>query len=97
MNTNDVAPIAARAAAVKSALIDQGAIADDGLDQQAGQRGGNPQRRQIIERGAERLEDTAHIRILQRKADLDAEKAKTDIDEPRKGLTRFFHLSDPLS
>ena len=63
-------------------------MADDRLDEQPGQRGGDPQQRQIVNLDAQRLEDTAHVRILQREADLDAEEAEADVPQPDEPLAR---------
>ena len=59
-------------------------------DEQAGKRRGDPERRQIVDLGAEGLEDPAHVRILQREADLDAEEAERDVPQPRPALPRLL-------
>ncbi len=70
-------------------------MADDRLDEQAGERRGDPERGQRFEFGAERLEDAAHIGILQREADLDSQKAEADVPQAAKALCRLFHISLP--
>src|SRR3546814_18203212 len=71
-------------------------MADDRLDQQPGQRRGDPQARQLLDILAQRLEDAAHIRILQREADLDAEQAEADIPQAGKTLPRLVHVALPI-
>src|SRR3546814_9275661 len=71
-------------------------MADDRLDEQPGQRRGDPQARQLLDILAQRLEDAAHIRILQREADLDAEKAEADIPQAGKTLPRLVHVALPI-
>ena len=67
-------------------------MADDRLDQQPGQRGCDPECGEIVERFSERLKDAAHIRILQREADLDAEETEADIPQPPESLARLARL-----
>src|SRR3546814_7699748 len=71
-------------------------MADDRLGHQPGQRRGDPQARQLLDILAQRLEDAAHIRILQREADLDAEKAEADIPQAGKTLPRLVHVALPI-
>jgi len=54
-------------------------MADHRLDEQPGQRRGDPEKGEILFGRAHRLEDPADIGILQRKADLNAEKAERGI------------------
>ena len=54
-------------------------IADHRLHQQAGHRARDPQDRQFVDRGAERLEDAADVGGLQRERDLDAEEAERQV------------------
>src|SRR3546814_16665590 len=56
-------------------------MADDRLDEQPGQRRRDPQARQSLDILAERLEDAAHIGVLEREADLEAEKAEADVPQ----------------
>src|SRR5205085_12164697 len=65
-------------------------VADDRLDQQAGERRRDPQGREIVEARSQRLEDPAHVRILEREADLYAEKTEGDIPQPGKRLPRLL-------
>ena len=65
-------------------------MADDRLDEQPGQRCRDPQIGEVVERSAERLEDPAHVGVLQREADLDAEKAEADIPQAGKALDWFL-------
>ena len=67
-------------------------MADDRLDEQAGQRRGDPQRGQIVEAGAKRLEDARHVRVLQREADLDAEEAERNVPQPGQATAGVFLL-----
>jgi hypothetical protein len=48
---------------------------------------------QIVDLRTEGLEDPAHIGVLQRKADLDAEEAEADVPQPGKRLARLFDHS----
>ena len=81
-----------RAAAAEAA--EPGAVAhmaDDRLDEEAGERRRHPQSREVIDRGAERLEDAAHVRVLEGEPDLDAEEAERDVPqlgEPELRLAR---------
>ena len=68
-------------------------MADDRLYEQAGQRRRDPQQRQIVQALAQRLEDAAHIRVLQREADLDAEEAEADVPQPGPALAGLFVAS----
>jgi len=52
--------------------------------------GGTMTARQVVEAGAERLEDPAHVRILKREADLDPEEAERDVPQRRERLVRFL-------
>ncbi len=63
-------------------------MADDRLDEQPGQRGGDPQQREVVDALAQRLEDATHVRVLQREADLDAEEAEADVPQPGEPLAR---------
>ena len=64
-----------------------GHVADDGLHQQAGERRRDPQARDLIDLGAERLEDPADVGVLQREAELDAEESETHVpDLPERHL-----------
>ncbi len=68
-------------------------VADDRLHDQAGDRRGEPQDRQLVDRCAERLEDAAHVRVLQREAELDAQEPEAhvpDLPEAQGGLL-FLH------
>ena len=67
-------------------------MADDRLNQQAGQGRSDPQQRQIIQAFAQRLEDAAHIGVLKGEADLDAEEAEADIPQSRKTLSGAGYL-----
>jgi hypothetical protein len=64
-------------------------VADDRLHQQAGDRRGEPEQRQVVRLGAERREDPAGVRVLQRKAELDAEEAKTHVPQLPERQARF--------
>src|SRR5690606_14075272 len=66
-------------------------MADHRLDQQPGERRRDPQAGQFLDILPERLEDAAHIGVLQRKADLDAEKAEADVPQAGKALPRLLH------
>ena len=68
-----------------------GEVADDRLNEEAGQGRRDPQHRQLVEARAQRLEDAAHVRTLQREADLDSEESEGDVDQPGKRLPRFLH------
>jgi hypothetical protein len=63
-------------------------MADHRLDEESGEGSGNPQQREILDALAQRLKDPAHIRVLQREADLDAQEAEADIPQPGKSLAR---------
>jgi malonyl CoA-acyl carrier protein transacylase len=65
---------------------------DHRLHQQPGQRRGHPQHRQTFDPAAQRLEHPAHIGVLQRKTDLDAEKADAEATQAEKGPARLFHI-----
>ena len=54
-------------------------IANNGLYKQAGNGCCNPENGDVIELRAQRLEDAAHIGILQGKAELDTKKSKTHV------------------
>src|SRR3546814_20640013 len=71
-------------------------MADDRLDEQPGQRRGDPQARQLLDILANRLEDAAHIRILQREADLDSEKAQAENPQAGKTIPRLVHFTLPI-
>ena len=64
-------------------------IADDRLDQQAGNGSGNPEDGDLFNGSAEDLENTADIGILQGESKLDAKKAKTQIPYLPKTELRF--------
>src|SRR5690242_13954931 len=67
-------------------------MADDRLHDQAGQRRGDPQHRDLFHRGAERLEDAADVGGLQREAELDAEKSETHVpDLPERQFGFAIH------
>ena len=66
-----------------------GQMPDDRLDEQAGQRRGDPQYRQVVEARSERLEDAAHVRVLEGEADLNAEKSERDVLQAGERLARF--------
>ena len=70
-------------------------MADNRLDEQPGQRRRHPQRGQIVDTAAQRLEHPAHIGVLQRKPDLDAEKAHADATQAKKGPARLVHAFSP--
>ena len=62
-------------------------VADDRLDQEPGHRRRDPQDRDVLDLGAQRLEDPAHVGVLQREADLDAEEAEAHVpDLPEREL-----------
>ena len=54
-------------------------IADDRLHQESGQWRCNPECGDVVDAGSEGLEDPADVCVLQRKAELQAEKAETHI------------------
>ena len=88
----EVRPAAAQAAPGAVAHV-----ADDGLHDQPGERRGKPEDRQLVDGRAERLEDAAHVRVLQREAELDAEEAEThvpDLPETESGLF-LVHVRRP--
>ena len=63
-------------------------MADDRLDQQAGQRRRDPQDGQRIDLGAQGLEDAAGVGVLQAEADLDAEEADAHVPDRQAGQAR---------
>ena len=66
-----------------------GEVADDGLDEQACGGRGQPQERQLVLLGPHRLENAAHVAVLQGEAKLDAQKAEAhvpDLPEAEAGL-----------
>src|SRR3546814_9068213 len=70
-------------------------MADDRLDEQPGQRRRDPQARQSLDILAERLEDAAHIGVLEREADLEAEEAEADVPQAGETLSRLLHRGSP--
>src|SRR5262249_20454497 len=56
-------------------------VADDGLHEQAGERGGEPQHGDLVRVGAEVLVDGAHVGHLQRPAELDAQEAEGHVPD----------------
>src|SRR3546814_2723204 len=72
-------------------LVRSAHMADDRLDEQPGQRRRDPQARQSLDILAERLEDAAHIGVLEREADLEAEEAE-DRKSTRLNSSTNAHL-----
>jgi hypothetical protein len=68
-------------------------VADHRLHQQAGDGCGEPEYGQIVERGTERGEDAAGIGVLQREAELDAEKAEAHVPQLPERQARFERVS----
>ena len=56
-------------------------VADHRLHQQAGDGRGQPEQRQVFQSRTEGGEDPAGVGVLQREAELDAEKAEAHIPE----------------
>ena len=56
-------------------------VADDWLDEQAGERRGEPEQRDLIRLGAKIFINGAHVRHLQAPAELDAEKAEAHVPD----------------
>src|SRR3546814_12762998 len=76
-------------------LVRSAHMADDRLDEQPGQRRRDPQARQSLDILAERLEDAAHIGVLEREADLEAEEAEADVPQAGETLSRLLHRGSP--
>src|SRR3954468_15684272 len=70
-------------------------MSNDRLDQKPSERGGDPERRQIVEARSERLENPAHVRCLEREPDLDPEKTEGNIPQGRGRLPRLLHHFRP--
>src|SRR5256885_8449841 len=66
-------------------------MTNDRLHQQAGKWRCDPQCWEVVEARPKRLEDAAHVRVLQREADLDPEKAEGDVPKAGERLPRLFH------
>jgi hypothetical protein len=64
-------------------------VADDRLHDQAGQRRGHPQDRQVLDLGAQGLEDAADVGVLQGEAELDAEEAEAHVPDLPETECRF--------
>jgi hypothetical protein len=56
-------------------------VTNNWLHDQSGQWRRHPQDRDIVDGGAERLEDAADVRVLQREPHLDPEKAETHVPD----------------
>src|SRR4030095_10594807 len=56
-------------------------VADEGLHEQAGERSGEPQHGDLVRVGAQVLLDRAHVRHLQRPAELDAQAAEGHVPD----------------
>jgi hypothetical protein len=54
-------------------------MADDRLHQESGERRRYPKCGKIVEARPKRLEDAAHIGVLEREADLDPKEAEGDV------------------
>ena len=57
------------------------ALADEGLDDHAHQRGEDPEERQLVGIGAQGGEDAADVRALQGVCDLDTQEAETQVHQ----------------
>ncbi|XWK65422.1 hypothetical protein RBB80_17055 [Tunturiibacter gelidiferens] len=76
-------------------------VADDGLDEQAGEWGGEPQDGDLIGAGSEVLVDGTHVGHLEAPSELNAEEAEAhipDLPEAALGLShgdsrRFFEMN----
>ncbi len=66
-------------------------LADERLDEQAGERGGEPQDGNLVRRCAEILIDGAHVGELQRPAKLDAQEAEVHVPDLRERLPGLLH------
>jgi hypothetical protein len=54
-------------------------IANDGLNDQSGDRGGDPENGDLVYIRPQRLKDPAYISVLQGKSELDPEESKTHV------------------
>jgi hypothetical protein len=71
-------------------------MADDGLNDQAGDGCGDPEDGDILNPRTERLKNTAHIGILEGEAKLNAEKPETHVPDLPKGKVSLFHADGSL-
>ena len=71
-----------------------GQVAHDRLDDQPGQRGGDPQQRDLVHLRAEGLEDPADVRVLQCEAELDAQEPEAHVPDLPE---RQFRLAGAVS
>ena len=82
------------AAAAETSPRSVAGVANEGLDDEAAQGGGEPEQREAIRRGSEDFIDGAHVGQLQAEAELDAEKAEGHVpDLPEncaRGLSMVF-------
>ncbi len=72
-------------------------LADNRLHQQAGQRSGQPEDRDLIGARAEIFVDGAHVGHLQAPAELDAEKTEAHVPDLPEALRWLLHLSDLIA
>src|SRR6187401_3227348 len=68
-------------------------VSDDGLDDEPGDRRRDPEQRDVFNLGTERLEDPAHVGVLEREAELNPEEPEAHVPdvperEPRLGPDR---------
>ena len=68
-----------------------GEDADDGLDDQSGQRCGQPEIAQVAQVRAQRLQNARRIGVLERVSDLYAQESEAEIPDLPEFEFRFFH------
>ena len=94
--TQDRAGEEVRAAAAEAAPGVVAGVADDGLDEQAGQRRGEPQNRNLVGARAQVLIDGAHVGHLQAPAELDAEEAEAHVPDLPEAALGLAEIRDSL-
>ena len=67
-------------------------MSDDGLDDQTGQRGDDPEIAQLVYICTEVGQDAACISVLQAKSHLDAHEPHAEVDDAAHGEARFFQI-----